>query len=174
MRRTSLVLLVAAALVAVGCAKKPAQDVSSIPLTSAKAKRANVHLDDDIMRLCSIHIDNVDRAPKFDFDDAELLPEDRDILEQVAKCVTTGPLKGRKLALVGRADPRGDTEYNMVLGEFRADSVQTYLSNLGVEPNNMMKTSRGELDAEGSDDESWQRDRRVDVLLLKDQPVASN
>lgn len=169
--RTSLLLLAVASL-AIGCAKKPAQDVSTIPLTAAKAKRANVHLDDDIMRLCSIHIDNVDRAPKFDFDDAELLPEDRDVLEQVAKCVTSGPLKGRKLALVGRADPRGDTEYNMVLGEYRADSVHTYLSNLGVQPENMMKTSRGELDAEGKDEDGWRRDRRVDVLLLKDEPVA--
>lgn len=172
--RTNLLFLAAAALVAFGCAKKPeAKDVSTIPLTSAKTKRL-VNVDDDIMRLCNIHIDNVDRAPKFDYDDADLLPEDRDILEQVARCVTTGPLKGRKLALVGRADPRGDTEYNMVLGEHRAESVGTYLANLGVEPNNLMKTSRGELDAEGTDDESWRRDRRVDVLLLKEEPVASN
>ena len=170
--RTSLLLVAVAASLAIGCAKKPAQDVSTIPITSAKTKRANVHLDDEIMRLCAIHIDNVDRAPKFDFDDAELLPEDRDVLEQVAKCVTTGPLKGRKLALVGRADPRGDSEYNMVLGEHRADSVETYLANLGVEPNNMMATSRGELDAEGDDDDSWRRDRRVDILLLKTGAVA--
>ena len=174
--RTSLYFLAAVALsssLAIGCKKPEAKDVSTIPITSAKAKRSNVHLDDEIMRLCAIHIDNVDRAPKFDFDDAELLPEDRDVLEQVAKCVTTGPLKGRKLALVGRTDPRGDTEYNMVLGEHRADSVETYLANLGVEPNNLMKTSRGELDAEGTDDDSWRRDRRVDILLLKTEPVAS-
>jgi hypothetical protein len=36
-----------------------------------------------------------------------------------------------------------------------------------------MKTSRGELDAEGKDEDSWRRDRRVDVLLLKEEPVAS-
>lgn len=162
--RTSLMFLAVASL-AIGCAKKPAQDVSSIPLTAAKAKRANVHVDDDIMRLCSIHIDNVDRAPKFDFDDAELLPEDRDVLEQVAKCVTTGPLKGRHLALVGRADPRGDTEYNMVLGEHRAESVHDYLAKLGVDPAAMAKTSRGELDAEGKDEDGWRRDRRVDISL---------
>jgi peptidoglycan-associated lipoprotein len=172
--RTNLLVLAAAALFAFGCAKKPeAKDVSTTPLTSAKSKRL-VNVDDDIMRLCSIHIDNVDRAPKFDFDDVELLPEDRDVLEQVARCVTTGPLKGRKLALVGRADARGDTEYNMVLGEHRAESVGAYLANLGVEPNNVMKTSRGELDAEGKDEDSWRRDRRVDVLLLKEEPVASN
>lgn len=173
MRRTLLSFLAVTSIAAVGCAKKPAKDVSEIPLTAAKAKRPNVHVSDDIMRLCKIHVDNVDRAPKFDFDDAELLPEDRDVLEQVAKCVTTGPLKGRKLALVGRCDPRGEAEYNMALGEHRADTVQVYLSNLGVDPKNMTMTSRGELDAEGVDDDTWRRDRRVDILLLERGRVAA-
>ena len=111
--------------------------------------------------------DNVDRAPKFDFDDAELLPEDRDVLEQVAKCVTTGPLKGRKLALVGRADPRGDTEYNMVLGSHRAHAVNAYLSGLGVDQKRLRDTSRGELDATGTDEGGFRLDRRVDIRLAK-------
>jgi len=173
MRTALVVLLASTAFTFVGCARKPAADVSTVPITSAKAKRANVQVDDEIMRLCAIHIGDVDRAPKFDFDDAELLPEDKDVLEQVAKCVTSGPLKGRKVALVGRADPRGDTEYNMILGEFRADNVSTFLSNLGVNPTQMVNTSRGELDAEGTDEESWRRDRRVDIVLLAREPLAA-
>jgi len=165
MRRTNLLVAAAATalLFAVGCHKKPAQDPTTT--SSALPKRANINLSDDILAACKIKIENINHAPKFDFDDAELLPEDRDILEQVAKCVTTGPLKGRHLALVGRCDPRGEVEYNMVLGDYRAESVHDYLAKLGVDPNAMAKTSRGELDAEGKDEDGWRRDRRVDISL---------
>ena len=107
---------------------------------------------------------DMDQA-KFAYDDDALMPEDRAILAQLARCVTTGPLKGKKLELTGRADPRGETEYNMILGEHRAASVVEYLSLLGVEPGIMAKTSRGELDAEGTDEDGWARDRRVDIAL---------
>ncbi|MBX3227353.1 MAG: OmpA family protein [Labilithrix sp.] len=158
--------LLALALVAVvsGCAKKPpAKDTTEV--TSARAPKRSVAVSDDIMKACKIQLDNIERAPKFDFDDADLLPEDRDVLEQVARCVTTGPLKGRALSLVGRCDPRGELEYNMVLGDYRAESVHTYLARLGVDPAAMAKTTRGDLDAEGKDEEGWQRDRRVDLSL---------
>lgn len=163
---TSLFLIAAAAFTfaLAGCKKPPVKDPTDAELTSAK-KRANVNVSDDIMKACNIHIDNIARAPKFDFDDAQLLPEDRDVLEQIAKCVTTGPLKGRHLSLVGRCDPRGEVEYNMVLGDYRAESVHDYLAKLGVDPSTMARTSRGELDAEGKDEDGWRRDRRVDVAL---------
>ena len=45
------------------------------------------------------------------------------MLQQIATCVTTGPLRGKTLKLVGRADPRGEVEYNMGLGEHRADEA---------------------------------------------------
>ena len=164
MFRTSAVVLACTLVVATGCAHKPAaKDVAQVSTTSGNV--GNVHVDDQLAKLCNVTFGNADRAPKFDYDEAALLPQDRDVLEQVAKCVTTGPLKGRKLALVGRADPRGETEYNMVLGDHRADAVHIYLARLGVGTNRMSKTSRGELDAEGQDDESWQRDRRVDIGL---------
>jgi hypothetical protein len=85
----------------------------------------------------------------------------------VAKCVTTGALKGRTLHLVGRADPRGTVEYNFVLGESRADSVSSYLEGLGVDSSRITSTSRGKLDATGTDEPTWQLDRRVDVDLAQ-------
>ena len=157
------VLLAALTATVIGCNKPP--KAPEVETTSARTKRPSVHVSDDLMAACKIQIDNVGRAPKFDFDDAELLPEDRDVLEQVAKCVTTGPLKGRHLALVGRCDPRGELEYNMILGDYRAESVHDYLAKLGVAQTAMAKTSRGELDAEGKDEDGWRRDRRVDVSL---------
>jgi peptidoglycan-associated lipoprotein len=168
MFRTTAVLAASFALtLTAGCHKPKVADPTDEG--SGRPKRANVSVSDDIMKICKIHVDNVARAPKFDFDDADLLPEDRDILEQIAKCVTTGPLKGRHLSLVGRCDPRGEVEYNMVLGDYRAESVHDYLAKLGVSPETMARTSRGELDAEGKDEDGWRRDRRVDIALQSDK-----
>jgi peptidoglycan-associated lipoprotein len=164
MFRTSAMFLACTLALATGCAKKPVARETAVVSTTA-GKLGNVRLDDQLAKLCKVTFGSVDRAPKFDYDEAALLPQDRDVLEQVAKCVTTGPLKGRKLALVGRADPRGETEYNMVLGDHRADAVHVYLARLGVGTGAMSKTSRGELDSEGKEDSGWQRDRRVDIAL---------
>ena len=110
-------------------------------------------------------IDDSDRSPKFDFDSSQLSSADRDILQQVAKCMTDGALKGKNIELIGRADPRGEQEYNMNLGEHHATSVRKYLVGLGVGDGRMSETSRGALDATGHDEVGWQNDRRVDVSL---------
>jgi peptidoglycan-associated lipoprotein len=96
-----------------------------------------------------------------------LLPADDEVLAKIASCVSTGPLKGRSLRLVGRADPRGTQEYNMVLGAERANNVARYLVQMGVDASRVMQTSRGELDAVGTDEATWQRDRRVDIVLAE-------
>jgi peptidoglycan-associated lipoprotein len=67
--------------------------------------------------------------------------------------------------LVGHADPRGEEEYNMVLGGKRADNVKHFLTGVGLPDAQAMTTSRGEMDATGTDESSWAKDRRVDVVL---------
>jgi peptidoglycan-associated lipoprotein len=69
------------------------------------------------------------------------------------------------LVLVGRADPRGEAEYNMNLGATRADAVKHYLAQLGVAGGRLATTSRGALDAQGHDETTWATDRRVDLRL---------
>ena len=125
-----------------------------------------VSVSSDIVGACKIVFNQVDRAPKFDFDKSTLVDQDRDVLDQVAKCVTTGPLKGRPIVLVGRTDPRGEVEYNFVLGAHRAETVGDYLTGLGVSKEKMVATTRGKLDATGTDDISWAQDRRVDIALM--------
>ena len=104
-------------------------------------------------------------APTFDFDSSALAPADRDILAEVAKCLTEGALKGKNVSLIGRTDARGEPEYNMGLGDSRASAVHRYLIDLGVGKDRMRPTSRGEIDATGTDEEGWARDRRVDIEL---------
>lgn len=127
----------------------------------------NLRVSAELMRQCSIRFDNVEQAPRFGFDQAVLDPQDQAILAQIAKCISDGPLAGRSVRLVGRADPRGETEYNMTLGARRADSAQRFLLQAGVVPAHVSTTSRGELDATGNDEAGWSKDRRVDVELQK-------
>lgn len=138
------------------------QDTSTPP---PKSDQMAVNVDDDIVKACNLKFTNVEDSPKFDYDSDELTPAERDVLSAIAKCLTTGPLKGRSVDLVGRADPRGETEYNMTLGARRARHVHNFMGTLGVPSDKMHDTSRGELDATGKDEAGWRLDRRVDVKL---------
>jgi peptidoglycan-associated lipoprotein len=152
-------------------ATKPAVTATAVPTetTSAPAssEKMAVNVDSDIIKACNLKFENIEDAPKFDYDSEALTQGERNVLEAIAKCLTAGPLKGRTVDLVGRADPRGETEYNMTLGAKRARSVHTFLGGLGVPGEKLRDTSRGELDAKGTDEEGWRKDRRVDVRLVK-------
>lgn len=141
--------------------------VTSAPAPEPKRVSPSIAVSEEIARACSLHFDDIVTAPKFDFDRSELLAGDRDVLDKIGRCVTTGPLQGRTIKLVGRADPRGTQDYNLALGARRAHSVTTFLEQLGVDPSHIRETSRGELDAVGTDEASWMLDRRVDILLAE-------
>ncbi len=129
----------------------------------SSATASSVWLSSDIVRACKIE----DRNAYFAFDASNLTTVDHGTLDDVAICFTRGIMSGRKLALVGHADPRGAPEYNLALGQARAQAVADYLVSQGVSPANVPSTSRGAMDATGHDDPGWARDRRVDVLLGK-------
>ena len=120
-----------------------------------------VRISDEIVRACGISAPNA----YFAFDSDHVRDDDARVLEQVSTCFSTGPLKGRTLKLVGHADPRGGSEYNDTLGQKRADSVKNYILGKGMDKSKAESTSRGAMDATGTDDPSWARDRRVDVML---------
>jgi len=120
-----------------------------------------VRISDEIVKACGIS----EPDAYFAFDSSNIRADDSKVLGLVAKCFTSGPLKGRTLKLVGHADPRGDSDYNMTLGQSRADSVAGYIRSKGIDKSKTESTSRGAMDATGSDDPSWARDRRVDLML---------
>jgi peptidoglycan-associated lipoprotein len=120
-----------------------------------------VRISDEIVRACGISAPNA----YFAFDSDHVRADDALVLEQVATCFSTGPLKGRTLKLVGHADPRGGSEYNDTLGQKRADSVKDFILTKGMDKSKAESTSRGAMDATGTDDPTWARDRRVDVML---------
>jgi peptidoglycan-associated lipoprotein len=137
--------------------------ITNAPAPAAPATKSAVSMSADLRHVCGI--EDTGAAPKFDFDSAQLTPGDRSELDQLATCMSTGPLAGKNVSLVGRADPRGEAEYNMNLGATRATAVQSYLARLGVAGSRLTTTSRGALDAEGHDETTWAVDRRVDLDL---------
>jgi peptidoglycan-associated lipoprotein len=181
MKPTTFILVLVVAAVA-GCGKdkpKVAKTTPDAPKT-AEAPPAppppsiekdtqvspGIALSGDIAELCKIKSTMTTGAnPQFDYDKDELTPEDRVVLDQLATCLTTGALKGKAVSLIGRADPRGTEEYNLGLGSRRASSVGQYLGRLGVTDPQMAVTTRGALDATGTDESGWKNDRRVDVQL---------
>jgi len=121
------------------------------------ASKANVVVDPRIREACNMP------TPHFEFDSASV--HEDPALDVLAKCFATGPMAGKAMRLVGHADPRGDFDYNMALGQKRAGNVAQYLQNQGVTEGHIATTSRGEMDATGVDEAGWTLDRRVDVLL---------
>ena len=129
--------------------------------TAAVPTSGTVAISEEVRRACGIP----DEDAYFAFDSSTILSIDVTPLDAVARCFTAGPLKGRSLRLVGHADPRGSAEYNMTLGQGRADSVEGYLGRRGLSRAKIGTTSRGAIDATGTSEAGWAHDRRVDVML---------
>jgi peptidoglycan-associated lipoprotein len=175
--RPYLTALVTVGGLAMGCTSEPPARAPIAPTTqpvvhartpppmAAKPvapTRSQIAISDEIRAACGIP----DEDAYFAFDSAQIREQDRRVLGEVATCFNTGPLKGRNMLLVGRADPRGSAEYNMVLGEHRAQSVSQYLSTLGLPSHRMETSSRGKMDALGTNEATWALDRRVDLDLV--------
>ena len=124
-------------------------------------RQSNINVSDEIAVACGI----TDAEAKFAYDSARVQKGDQPVLNKLVQCFTTGKLGGRTMRLVGHADPRGEAEYNMVLGGKRADNVKVYLAAQGLPDRQAETTSRGEMDSSGTDEPSWSEDRRVDVIL---------
>lgn len=148
-------------------AAAPAPAPAAQPAPAPQPASPNLAVAGDLAQQCKVAVNSTDKAPKFDFNEFELLPQDRDVLDQIATCLTSGPLKGKHLKLVGRADSRGTEEYNLGLGTQRAGTVRDYLVRLGVTNTQLAESTRGALDAKGHDEDSWRTDRRVDVDLVR-------
>ncbi len=104
------------------------------------------------------------RSVYFDYDKDTVKPEFTAMLQAHAKFMSEN--KGRKMRLEGNADERGSREYNMALGQRRANAVKQALTALGVSGDRIETISFGEdkPKATGHDEAAWAQNRRVDVV----------
>jgi len=103
------------------------------------------------------------RSVYFDFDSYSVKQDYQGMLTEHAKYL--GSNKGRKILIQGNTDERGTSEYNLALGQKRAEAVRRSLGSMGVPDSQMEAVSLGKEKpkASGHDEASWAENRRADI-----------
>ncbi|EYS91254.1 membrane protein [Cupriavidus sp. SK-4] len=103
------------------------------------------------------------RSVYFDFDSYSVKSDYQGMLGEHAKYL--GSNKGRKILIQGNTDERGTSEYNLALGQKRAEAVRRSLASMGVPDTQMEAVSLGKEKpkAAGHDEASWAENRRADI-----------
>jgi len=106
---------------------------------------------------------NVARIIYFDYDSYVIKPEFQNLIEAHARFLKAN--NGRKVAIEGHTDERGGREYNLALGQRRAEAVRRALGLLGVTDSQVEAVSFGKEKpvAPGSDEASWSQNRRAEI-----------
>jgi peptidoglycan-associated lipoprotein len=174
MRKTLVLVMVLAASMAVtGCAKKTKPDPNAGANTSqssgadasgvggASASEEGAEAPGPMEGLLA------KRTIYFDFDSSEIRGEGTDIVAAHAKYLAGNT--GMKVRLEGHTDERGSREYNIGLGERRAQAVRRALLLQGAGEVQLSTVSYGEERpaAAGSDEAAWTKNRRVEIVYLQ-------
>lgn len=170
MNKKIAIALTAASVLALGaCSKKapeelpPAPQPTSPPSTTAPPPAAGVvpgtqaHFAQQMAGRDTIYFD----TDKYDID-----AEDRASLSQQAAYLQQYP--NIRATIEGHCDERGTREYNLALGERRANAAKNYLVSLGIAESRLSTVSYGKERpvATGSDESSWARNRRAVTIVL--------
>ena len=171
MRLTQLVVILASGLMLAGCPKKPqtipdAQPQEEVGATTTDgASTSSVGgsgLSGDQAALEAAKASGV--IVYFDYDRAEIKPEFVPVVAAHAKFLNGNAQ--RKVRLEGHSDERGSREYNIGLGERRAQAVRRALMLQGVTENQITTVSYGEErpSVQGSDESAYSKNRRVELV----------
>lgn len=100
---------------------------------------------------------------RFGYDSSTLEADGRALLDAQAACLAG---LGTPIRVEGHCDERGTTEYNLALGQRRADAIRSYLVNRGVAPTRLRTISYGEERpiVAGSSEAAWSSNRRVEIV----------
>lgn len=170
MIRNSLFLSVATASLALaGCAKKAPEVLPPTPVdTSADNNGYNDGMSGAVVPgsqadfLARVSSDTV----YFDTDRYDIDGEDRAVLMSQAEWLRQYP--DVRVTLEGHTDERGTRDYNIALGERRANSAKNYLASLGVDPSRISTVSYGKERpvALGSNESAWAQNRRAVTVTV--------
>ena len=103
----------------------------------------------------------------FDFDKSEIRPDSREKLDKAAAWMKAHP--ETEFLLEGHCDERGTREYNLALGDRRANATRDYLASLGVDASKLKTISYGKERpfVEGHDESAWSKNRRTHFVVTK-------
>jgi peptidoglycan-associated lipoprotein len=101
----------------------------------------------------------------FEFDSSALSPVAQRVLSNKADYLRDNP--GTQVIIEGHCDERGTPEYNLALGDRRAESAKSFLVNLGIDPARFTTVSYGEESPvdPGHNEEAWAKNRRAKFLI---------
>lgn len=171
MSRYQLSALSLVALIAVGCTQQPSSDVTSDapinvsePPVVERVERAPPPTPVETPRYEEPKLTDT-RVIYFDFDRSEVRREDRPVVQAHAEWLAD---TGARVRLEGHADERGSREYNIGLGERRAQAIRQALMLQGVQGSQIETLSYGEERPanRGQGEFAWQQNRRVEIVYL--------
>jgi peptidoglycan-associated lipoprotein len=104
------------------------------------------------------------RSVYFDFDSYAVRSGDKAVVENHSAYLTKNPT--RKILIQGNTDDRGGAEYNLALGQKRAEAVRKSMTALGVSESQIEAVSLGKEKpkAAGANEEAWAQNRRADIV----------
>lgn len=159
--RLSVIASAASLVILAGCASQvPLDDkAGASAVEAAAAARAKE------ISAAKAALDKLKPSVYFDFDSYEIKPQYQATVSAFANYLKADG-KAR-LVVEGNADERGTTEYNLALGQKRAETVSKALGVLGVAGNRVEAVSNGEEKprAKGSNETAWAENRRADLIL---------
>ena len=175
-------VLVAAAVAFTGCSKKPKRPDPSATVIGPEGGLSGAGLGDlgnggiapgtDLTSRAPGDYSNGDREALkaqtvyFDFDQSGIKASERSKLDAAKAYLESNPTA--RLLLEGHCDWKGTAEYNLGLGDRRANAVKQYLTTSGVAADKLEVLSKGDLDAvENADEATQANDRRVNLVVLK-------
>ena len=109
---------------------------------------------------------NLGDSIEFDFNEAEIRPENRELLSRIAGVLLT--VDNFSIQVYGHTDDVGSVEYNQELSERRAAAVRRYLVDAGLDPERIQSKGFGKSAplVEGTSPEARQRNRRVEIAVV--------
>lgn len=155
-----------------GCSKKAPEDLPPQPLDTAATTTgadSGAGISDAIVPGSQRDFEQFTRGQDtiyFDTDRYNIDSEDAARLQRQAQWLARYPAK--RLTVEGHADERGTRDYNLALGERRANSAKNYLVSLGVEPVRIRTVSYGKERpvALGSNEAAWAQNRRAVTVTI--------
>jgi len=163
----SIAALVAGCSSGVKLSEPPVEDKNAVPTSGANAGNtaqsavAGVDLGQSARDAAGPQ--GVSRLVYFDFDSYVIKPEFQSLLEAHARFLKANP--SRKVSIEGHTDERGGREYNLALGQKRAEAVRRALALLGVPDSQMEAVSFGKEKPalEGHNEDAWAKNRRAEI-----------
>jgi peptidoglycan-associated lipoprotein len=120
---------------------------------------------DDIRAKSLVEISSYLKPAFFDYDKADIRGDSRDVLATNATWLKK--YSSVQFTIEGHADERGTAQYNLALGDRRANAAKDYLVSLGVDASRIKTVSYGKERpfATGHDEDSWQKNRRAHFVV---------